>query len=264
MDFSGYADMAVGLARMFNLNLPINFDDPFRAVHRFDLWRRWHITFVEFMRTHVFRPLARIRWMPMPAALAITGMLSGFWHGLGWTFVLWGIVQTVLLLGSHYWNHWRRSERAVWLPEIRWVRIAITFATTASIGVLFRAPSLHAAAHMYAGLVSLQQIPTRSVHLITGSQGRAMALSDLIYGPDVIALLAAATLVWLLPQTSQLFAASWTAIDPRPGNNKPAVSEAALTIRFRLSPSWGISVAFMLAASLAFLDYARRFVYVQF
>ena len=89
-DFSGYADMAVGLGRLFNVNLPINFDSPYRATDRYDLWRRWHITFAQFMRAYVFVPLQKNKIIRLPgvAAMVVTVFLSGIWHGLGWTFLL--------------------------------------------------------------------------------------------------------------------------------------------------------------------------------
>ncbi|MES9885266.1 MAG: MBOAT family O-acyltransferase, partial [Candidatus Sedimenticola sp. 6PFRAG1] len=103
-DFSGYADMAVGLARMFNINLPINFDSPYRAVNRFDLWRRWHISFGAFMRQYVFFPLARSKRLKIGTmgALMVTTLVSGLWHGVGATFVIWGGLQGLLMAMSHY------------------------------------------------------------------------------------------------------------------------------------------------------------------
>ena len=125
-DFSGYADMAVGLARMFNINLPINFDSPYRAVNRFDLWRRWHISFGAFMRQYVFFPLARSKRLKIGTmgALMVTTLVSGLWHGVGATFVIWGGLQGLLMAMSHYRGElmdylgikWRAKFLSPWLP----------------------------------------------------------------------------------------------------------------------------------------------------
>src|SRR5690606_666213 len=115
-DFSGYADMAIGIARMLNIRLPINFDSPYKATNRFDQWRRWHISFSAFMRQYIFFPLARNRWIPMNAtqALFMVAVFSGFWHGFGITFMLWGFAQAILMLGIHW-----RSKLQQKLPS-RW------------------------------------------------------------------------------------------------------------------------------------------------
>ncbi len=140
-DFVAYTDMAIGLGRMFGIRLPINFDRPLIAIDRFDLWRRWHISFAIFMRNHVFFPLARRRHVPIVAALAVTGILSGLWHGLGWTFVLWGLIQTVILLVAHEKRRLARRRGEASLAR-RIGAIALTFLVSALIGGLFRSPTL--------------------------------------------------------------------------------------------------------------------------
>lgn len=243
-DFVGYADMAIGLARMFGVSMPINFDRPLFARDRFELWRRWHITFAIFMRTHVFQPLVRRRRWPIPAALAATGLLSGLWHGLGPTFVIWGLLQTAILLFEH---ERRRRRRSGPTPNaIRTVgAIALTFGTSCLIGGLFRAQTLDGAVSIYGGLFDLG----------------AIASTELL-GPRAWLLIPLAGLAaWGLPSSAQLFRSCWTAIDPRPDAAPPPPHPLGA---FALTPAWALRFGLLLALCLALMGEARRFVYVQF
>jgi alginate O-acetyltransferase complex protein AlgI len=94
-DFSGYSDIAVGLALLFGVGLPINFDAPFRATSLQSFWRRWHITLMRFLRDYVYIPLggSRYGFSRQIAATTATMALCGLWHGAGWNFVIWGIAR---------------------------------------------------------------------------------------------------------------------------------------------------------------------------
>jgi D-alanyl-lipoteichoic acid acyltransferase DltB (MBOAT superfamily) len=246
-DFAGYSDMAIGLGRMFGLRLPINFDRPLFAIDRFDLWRRWHITFVTFMRGHVFLPLVRHWHWPIPAALAVTGILSGLWHGLGWTFVLWGFVQTAILLVAH-------AKRKRWRPlpgaahSIRARAILLTFLATALIGAMFRAPTLGAMANVYGALAGF------------GIETDASTL-----GARALVMLPLCALVaWGLPNSAQLFRRNWNAIDPRPDRPPTPPHPLERGAGHALTAPWAIAFAAVLILCLAMIGEARRFVYVQF
>ncbi len=99
-DFSGYSDMAIGLARMFGIVLPLNFNSPYKAASIIDFWRRWHMTLSRFLRDYVYFPLGgslRGR-MKRHINLMITMLLGGLWHGAGWTFVVWGGLHGIYLM----------------------------------------------------------------------------------------------------------------------------------------------------------------------
>ena len=91
-DFSGYTDMAIGAALMFNIRLPINFNSPYKALDIQDFWRRWHITLSRFLRDYIYIPLGgnRVREGHLLLNLMITFLIGGIWHGAGWTFVYLG------------------------------------------------------------------------------------------------------------------------------------------------------------------------------
>jgi alginate O-acetyltransferase complex protein AlgI len=105
-DFSGYSDMACGLALMFNLRLPANFASPYKAVNIIDFWRRWHITLSHFLRDYLYIPLGGSRGSAArrTATLMVTMLLGGLWHGAGWTFVAWGGLHGAALAANHMWR----------------------------------------------------------------------------------------------------------------------------------------------------------------
>jgi alginate O-acetyltransferase complex protein AlgI len=113
-DFSGYSDMAVGLGWIFCLNLPWNFDSPYKAINIRDFWRRWHITLSNFMKDYVYIPLGGNRCRPtrMYVNLLVTMGICGLWHGAGWTFVLWGLMHGAYMIVFNMW-----SSAIAWIKE---------------------------------------------------------------------------------------------------------------------------------------------------
>jgi D-alanyl-lipoteichoic acid acyltransferase DltB (MBOAT superfamily) len=246
-DFAGYADMAIGLGRMFGIRLPINFDRPLFAIDRFDLWRRWHITFVMFMRSHVFLPLVRHWRWPIPVALAVTGILSGLWHGLGWTFVLWGFVQTAILLIAHERRkRWRPLPGAALATRAR--AILLTFLTTALVGAMFRTPAIGAVTNVYGALAGFG----------VETDFSALGLRAQVMLPLCILL------AWGMPSSAQLFRGSWNAIDPRPDRTPTPLHPWERRFAYSLTSKWAVAFAALLVLCLAMIGEARRFVYVQF
>ena len=102
-DLSGYADMAIGLGIMFGIALPINFNSPYKARNFADYWRRWHMTLSKFLGDYIFRNIYDKSKgnFNFYFALFITFFVSGFWHGAGWTFVVWGIINGLFVIASH-------------------------------------------------------------------------------------------------------------------------------------------------------------------
>ena len=105
-DFSGYSDMAIGLARYFNHELPINFASPYRATSIYEFWRCWHISLSAFLRNYLYIPLGgnRLGWLRQMSNLMITMLLGGLWHGAGWTYVVWGGLHGMYLVINHAWK----------------------------------------------------------------------------------------------------------------------------------------------------------------
>jgi len=151
-DFSGYSDMAVGLAHTFGFRLPMNFNMPYLAVNIADFWRRWHISLSTWLRDYLYVPLGGNRGGTARtyANLIVTMLLGGLWHGASWTFVFWGLYHGSLLA----------LHRAVRLPgwmghaALRPVFMASTFLAVTIGWVFFRAQSFMDAATILRGMFS--------------------------------------------------------------------------------------------------------------
>jgi alginate O-acetyltransferase complex protein AlgI len=154
-DFSGYSDMAVGLARMFGFRLPMNFYSPYKSASIIDFWRRWHITLSRFLRDYLYFPLGGNRRGPVRRYLnlGIVMLLGGLWHGANWTFVLWGGVHGLLLALNHAWRALPLSQSPACKsrPGQR-IAVLLTFVAVTLAWVPFRADSLKDAATMLAYL----------------------------------------------------------------------------------------------------------------
>ena len=147
-DFSGYTDMALGLALLFGIVLPQNFDVPFRATSLQDFWRRWHMTLSRFLRDYLYIALGgNRRGLTLQlAALTTTMALGGLWHGSGWSFILWGTAHG---LGLSLGLLWRRAK----LPMPVVLGWFLTFSFFALTMVMFRADNLETAGRLYAALL---------------------------------------------------------------------------------------------------------------
>jgi D-alanyl-lipoteichoic acid acyltransferase DltB (MBOAT superfamily) len=154
-DFSGYSDMAIGLARIFGIILPANFASPYRATSIIDFWRRWHITLSRFLRDYLYFALGgnrkgRIRRY---ANLLVTMILGGLWHGAGWTFVAWGALHGSYLVVNHLWR-----KIFPWRIDRWWSRLSarsITFLCVVIGWVFFRAESFGGAITVLRGMANL-------------------------------------------------------------------------------------------------------------
>ena len=149
-DLSGYADMAIGLGIMFGIALPINFNSPYKARNFADYWRRWHMTLSKFLGDYIFRNVyvkdkgdLNFYW-----ALFVTFFVSGFWHGAGWTFVAWGIINGLFVIASHMMIKAKKS-----LPFI--VAWTMTFVGVISTRVLFVSADFEDAYHVLIKMFSL-------------------------------------------------------------------------------------------------------------
>jgi alginate O-acetyltransferase complex protein AlgI len=150
-DFSGYSDMAIGLARMFGFVFPENFARPYSSVSMTDFWRRWHMTLSGWFRDYVYIPLGGSRGATEVTVrnLMVVFFLTGAWHGAAWTFVLWGLYNGALLVGE------RLTGISV-LPDERWavLRRAATLLLVVLGWVLFRSNGLGQAGDFYAAMAS--------------------------------------------------------------------------------------------------------------
>jgi len=146
-DFSGYSDMAIGLGLMLGFTLPLNFNAPYRSTGLREFWQRWHMTLSRFLRDYLYIPLGGNRHGlgRQIMALLLTMGLGGLWHGAGWGFVLWGLLHGAGLCAGVLWRRFLRPMPVA----LGWVLLMLFLLVT---WVLFRAPSLAAAGHIYAAM----------------------------------------------------------------------------------------------------------------
>ncbi|MFA5370468.1 MAG: MBOAT family O-acyltransferase [Sideroxydans sp.] len=204
-DFSGYTDMALGIALMFNIKLPINFDSPYKATSIIDFWRRWHMTLSRFLRDYLYIPLGGNRYgKPRRYAnLMITMFLGGLWHGAGWTFVLWGVLHGAYLTINHLWRELVSERYLRWVP--RWIGTlaggTITFVAVVAAWVVFRADNMPQAMAM---LNAMFGIAARPISFDAVLNGNLLLLTDMS-GRELLRLLVPGLLwVWLLPNSTRI------------------------------------------------------------
>lgn len=152
-DFSGYSDMAIGLGWMMNIDLPINFNSPYKSTSISEFWRRWHITLSNFLRDYLYIPLGGNRRGELRryTNLLITMLLGGLWHGAGWTFVVWGGLHGLFLVINHAWR-----KLNIPLPKI--LAWAITFFAVVISWVFFRAHSIHDGIEMAQTMLGMKPL----------------------------------------------------------------------------------------------------------
>ena len=154
-DFSGYSDMAVGIALMFGVKLPINFDSPYRSTSIVEFWRRWHMTLSRFLRDYLYIPLGGNRNGDFDRYrnLFLTMLLGGLWHGASWLFVVWGALHGLYLIVAHLSGQAGLKLSKLFgktaAPFVGW---ALTMLAVIVAWVFFRATTMEAATSMLAGM----------------------------------------------------------------------------------------------------------------
>ena len=159
-DFSGYTDMAIGAALLFNIRLPQNFNSPFKASGMLDFWKRWHMTLTNFITTYIYTPIIRsyknLTFHKAMIATFITFLIAGLWHGASWMFVIFGGLNGIGLIINHYWKRRKIKLNKVLAWFITFNFVNITF-------VFFRAKDWDEAVKVLHNMFSLDDIvlPTR-------------------------------------------------------------------------------------------------------
>jgi alginate O-acetyltransferase complex protein AlgI len=149
-DFSGYTDMAIGIALLFNIKLPINFNSPYKALSIQEFWKRWHITLSRFLTQYIYIPLGGNRKGTSRTYINIflVFLISGFWHGAGWTFVFWGFLHGLAMMINRYWRTFNIKINSI----VAWF---ITFNFINVTWVFFRAETWSDALKVINGMVSV-------------------------------------------------------------------------------------------------------------
>jgi alginate O-acetyltransferase complex protein AlgI len=156
-DFSGYSDMALGLALMFNIKLPVNFNSPYQATSIINLWQRWHLTLTRFINMYIYKPLLRalprVNFTNGMIASFVAMVIAGVWHGAAWTFVVFGVLQGVAIVINHIWRKkiaWKMPSVLGWLLTFHFFSFSL---------VIFRALNWQDAVKVYRGILGLDGGP---------------------------------------------------------------------------------------------------------
>lgn len=221
-DFSGYSDMAIGLACMFGIRLPINFASPYKAKSIIDFWQTWHITLSRFLRDYLYIPLGGNRRGDMRryANLLVTMLLGGLWHGAAWTFVFWGGLHGAFLAINHLWRRlWGGNDAPVSMIGMVTSR-ALTFICVVIGWVFFRADSFADAVSILAGMFGLNGF------------GALDGSSQLIDPAVFVWLCVLLPLVWFAPSTQELMS------DQNPGLGQPKTGPFERNLLWRSRAQW--------------------------
>jgi hypothetical protein len=160
-DFSGYSDMAIGLAVMFAIRFPANFESPYKALNISDFWKRWHMSLTRFFRDYIYIPLGGNRggFRQQACNVMLVFLISGLWHGAGWTFVIWGALHGLYLVTHLSWKN-LMSSFGLNLCGHTWSFIAwcITMAAVMHAWVFFRAPDVSSAFRISHAMLGMDGI----------------------------------------------------------------------------------------------------------
>ena len=246
-DFSGYSDMAIGIALLFGIRLPFNFDSPYKAASIIDFWRRWHMTLSRFLRDYLYIALGGNRRGPVRryANLMITMLLGGLWHGAGWNFVIWGGLHGAYLLI----NHGFRALRPRTAPSP-----AGSFGTAGG--------RLLTLAGVVVAWVFFRAVDTEAALLVlSGMAGMAPQASAFVEPDNALRLIVPLLgVVLFLPNSQQVLAS----ITPPLDGEEPTTSPPAWAA-WRPSPLWAVGTAAAAAwVVLAGLGGVHEFIYFRF
>lgn len=258
-DFSGYSDMAIGAALLFGIRLPVNFASPYKATSIIDFWRRWHITLSRFLRDYLYVSLGgnRLGAPRRYVNLFLTMLLGGFWHGAGWTFVIWGALHGFYLIVNHAWRAIRRrvtGSRA--LPGRVETRLgqALTFLAVVVAWVFFRAKDAASALVMLKAMagMDLSDLPRSILSIFTGVQANS--------GTGLLVALGLLLLAWVAPNTQELVGY----VGPKFGLGTEAGESHASRPLGRLSPRWALGAGALVGLSIMSLSKVSEFLYFRF
>jgi D-alanyl-lipoteichoic acid acyltransferase DltB (MBOAT superfamily) len=266
-DFSGYSDMAIGLARCFGIRFPANFNSPYKATGIVEFWRRWHMTLSRFLRDYLYIPLggnrhgSPRRYMN----LVVTMLLGGLWHGAAWTFVIWGGLHGLYLMINHAWTSMRRTSETRASAAARFVAVALTFTGVVIGWVFFRSPDLTTAWHMLRGMVGTNgvAIPAELLYR-AGPMGEvllrlgvttAAPVGGYVFVTTWALIAALLSIAWFAPNTQQIMRSVQPTLE---GVAAPAA------IRWAPTPAWGMAIGVVAAIGLLSVTRGGIFLYWQF
>lgn len=205
-DFSGYSDMAVGVSSMLGIDLPMNFDSPYKAISIRDFWKRWHMSLTKFLTKYIYIPLGGSRKGQLFTYVntMIVFLVSGLWHGANWTFILWGLLHGLFSCMDRIWD---KLEAKIFLP-VRWM---CTFCVVSILWLLFSAESITQWKEVLARIIYMQNtgVSDGLIKIFQLPEGQFLVdllrlnnLQEGVRGFYMIALILAASFICFVPENN--------------------------------------------------------------
>ena len=251
-DFSGYSDMAVGLAKMFGIVLPLNFNSPYKATSIIDFWRKWHMTLARFLKDYVYIPLGGNKCSTLRnyGNLLATMIIGGIWHGAGWTFLVWGSLHGAALALNHWWRAIQTIKSTPGqTPGILklWTSRVLTFAVVILGWVFFRSETLGAATHLLGSMFGTAQSPPLGTDTLLKSK-MWIWFSLLLFW------------VWFLPNVAEITFKQL----PYHEITINRQSEKTWWLTFEYQPRWAVFTGLIIALAVLSMSRASEFLYYNF
>lgn len=248
-DFSGYSDMAIGLARMFGVTLPMNFNSPYKSKNISEFWRRWHMTLSRFLRDYLYIALGGNRkgHTRRYANLFITMLLGGLWHGAGWTYVAWGALHGLYLIINHAWQWFCSSTLGLGNTSTffgKKLAQLITFLAVVVAWVFFRAESFSGAIQVLSAMAGSNGIGASVIE----SKTLALILLSLLFA-------------WLMPNTQELMHRYSPTYESTKGKG---AAPAWQFLSWQPNVRWAIALFVISATAIDGLSKVSEFLYFQF
>lgn len=295
-DFSGYSDMAIGLAILFGLRFPLNFNSPYKARSIIEFWQRWHITLSRYLNLLLYNPVAlnmtrrraargkgvgaKDRRTPSAFVSLVvfptlwTMALAGIWHGAGLQFLIFGLLHAAYLVINHAWRIWGPKSKTDARPWSHRIAVAaaqagLTYLAVLAAQVFFRAKSAADAVEMLAAMVGLRGLglPVAVVERLPtlGDFGARLVGQPGIQGPTDVAdhwtllrLTVSFLVIWLAPNVQQIMAGASPHLE---GPSKPA---APSWMQWRPNAVWAGGIGLLFLFNILSLRETTVFLYFQF
>jgi alginate O-acetyltransferase complex protein AlgI len=272
-DFSGYCDMACGLARMFSIDFPLNFASPYKATNIIDFWQRWHMTLTQYIGSYLYSPIqfwisrrrqeqgkkvsrkaqSTLEGFTQMIALPtlFTMLIAGIWHGMGAQFVVFGLLHGVYLTVAHAWRLKRHSlniqpATGVRNTLVKGASIALTMACVMLAQIFFRAETTHDALLLLRRLAGIHIVGSAPLLTIAWRKARFIPIGLFI--------------VWTMPNTQQILARFKPALRLAPSDELPR----RIPLYWKPSLTWGFVLGTLTMCAIISMQNPSTFLYFQF
>ncbi len=269
-DFSGYSDMAIGLARMFGFRLPVNFLSPYKASNPAEFWRRWHITLSNFLAIYVYLPLRGERRgsLSRASSVLVTMLIGGLWHGANWNFVVWGGIHGVLISMAHIFQRLNIKPPQSLSKIFKLSGCFLTFMLVTQTWVFFRAEDIRSAVLITYAMYDFQNIALPLfVKSVLPQLGHNATLSFGGIDPwhfltGVFWITIAASIAFLTPNSIELFPHAHQKVHLR-ADDKQALNNLWQT-KWKINAGWAVYVGFLFGLTVLHISEPSVFLYFQF